>query len=365
MMLILPFCLSVILNFNTISEPDEEEGYHNMMLYIWKASESQLADELVRHLQTNKEYCIHILPVEESDHKSVEEAISEQIKEYSLGVHLYLPADFEARVNQNEEAVCLYEAGYDERVEMLREDISFFFCKPFSKENFSLDKQELQTAFVSSEGEILDKVYHGYSFSWHMFIACIGIAFVMIDATLLSVWRTQNQKDIENRMYLTGIEEKTYALSKLAVFILALACELISCGVGIKVMVKVQLGIPFGKLMIMMMFYGMVLIWYTQLMGYICKESQSATYISVLMCNVFNLLAGMYFPIDLENVWQENLALLLPQYWVVYAVKALKQGKNQVMIIFIVVMGAFILFEWALLNKLKNLEKMSLAEERV
>lgn len=364
MMLILPFCLTVILNFNTISEPDEEEGHHNMMLYIWNESHSQLADELIQKLETNKEYYIHVLKVEENSlNKPVEEAISEQIKEYSLGVHLYLPADFEKRVREKQQAVYLYEAGYDERIEMLRQDMALFFCKLPIKEKTSPEEPEIQTAFVNNEKEILDQVYQGYSFSWHMFIACIGIAFVMIDAALLNLWRKQNQKDIKNRMRLTGMDEETYALSKFIVLTLTLLAEVISCGLGIKIMVKVELGIPFASFMVMMLFYGMVLIWYAQLMGCICRESQSATYISVLMCNVFNLLAGMYFPIYVGNIWQSNLALLMPQYWVVYAVKALKQGKNQVMIIFIVMMSAFILFQWALLNKLRNLEKTSLVEE--
>ena len=364
MMLILPFCLTVILNFNSISEPDEEEGYHNMMLYIWNESHSQLADEFIQKLETNKEYHIHVLKVEEDSlNKPVEEAISEQIKEYSLGVHVYLPADFEERVSRKQQAVYLYEAGYDERIEMLRQDISLFFYSQPRKEKSTLEKQDVQTVFVNSEKEVLDQVYQGYSFSWHMFIACIGVAFVMIDATLLNLWRKQNQKDIKNRMRLTGMEEETYALSKFIVLTLALLVEVISCGLGIKIMVKVELGISFASLMVMMMLYGMVLIWYAQLMGCICKESQSATYISVLMCNVFNLLAGMYFPIYLGNIWQRNLALLMPQYWVVYAAKALKQGENQVMIIFIVMMSTFILFQWALLNKLRKLEKKSLVKE--
>lgn len=364
-LLSLPFATTIILNFNFISEPDEEEGYHNMMLYVWDASDSEMGEQLVKLLEHNKEYYIHKSVVDSYD--QVETEIKEQIKEYSLGVHLYLPPDFEERIKSKEQAIFLYEAGYDERVDMLKKDIGVFLSKTLSYENSGkmVEKQEVSIAFVNAHKKVADQIYEGYSFSWHMFIACLGITFVMIDSTLLSLWRKQGQEHIENRMRLAGMDEMTYSISKLVVFILMLIGEVISCGIGIKVLVKVPLDIPFVVLMYVIMLYGLVLSWYCQLMEYICKESQSATYISTLTCNVFNLLAGMYFPVYTEHIWQQNLTRLMPQYWVTYCVKAIKRGSYSTLGLYTITMIAFIVFQWIMLHEFKRRKKDSLVEEIV
>ena len=84
-MLILPFCLPVILNFNAISEPDEEEGYHNMMLYILRGS----MDEIRQILREEKPKSSQM------NELKLRSFCKEFEVQYDIGVHLILEGDLQ------------------------------------------------------------------------------------------------------------------------------------------------------------------------------------------------------------------------------------------------------------------------------
>ena len=361
--IVLPLLSIGLLNVTWVTEPDEEETIQNVMLEIWNASEEKDIERLSDQLRQQTGYNVVVTQVRPMSIGEAEKEIHGRIKEYSLKLYLYIPVDFKKRLQKGEEAVFLFDAGYDERVEEVKKYVSISLADMIEDSKTQIEEKQLKKFFVNKQGEAYDRIYNSYSFSLHMFIGALVVCFVLSNISVLELWRDKHETEIEQRIQLSGIEPYAYELSKFVTLLIVVVIECIVTGIGIKLIGKESIGIPLGSFMWIVLLLGFVLLCFSLLVEVCFHRGNNAVYANVFSVVVCNFFSGIYFPFIEPYGWQEHIAILLPQYEAIYAIKAIRQGKLSVLILFSCIMLSLAMLELLLTVKLKASYSFTKIEE--
>ena len=364
LIIVLPLLCIGILNVTWVTEPDEEETMQNVMLEIWNASEGKDIELLLDQLKQQRGYNVVVTQVRSMSIEEAEKEIHGRIKEYSLKLYLYIPVDFKKRLQKGEEAVFLFDAGYDERVEEVKKYVCMSLSDMIENSETQIERKQLKKFFVNKQEEAYDRIYNCYSFSLHMFIGALVVCFVLSNISVLELWRDKHEGEIEERMQLSGIGGYTYELSKFVILLIVVIIECIVVGIGIKLIVKESIGIPMGSFMWILLLLGFVLLCFSLLVEVCFNRGNNAVYVNIFSVVVGNFFSGIYFPFIEPYGWQEHIAILLPQYGAIYAIKAVRQGKLSVLILCSCIMLSLAMLELLFTVKLKDSYGFTKIEER-
>ena len=361
LILMIPILSTCILDLTTIEEGADPDRAYKMETLIIDASESALSEALIDRITDNDYMIAKIEKGIEIKHEDLKNDLTQRANQSEAACFIYIPKDFEDRIlkGNRKESLYLFETGADERWALLDMNLNtvlnrFYILQEAAEgkeETFWQLFEEVKNSATDSEKILINKDgksslenKKGYSFSLGMFAAALTITLIFSNNFIVGLFIKEKQNKVIKRIKLTHANMFTYTLAKIITAVGVLIIQTSAILAGIKVIVKLELGIPLWMMGLLIFGLGLVLSCVCICCAAVFEHLSTANYAGLAFIIIGNMLAGLYFPLEVAPGWMQNAAMLLPQKWFVFSADKLLQGNNLALIQYGGVMMAFMIF---------------------
>ncbi|HWT74769.1 MAG TPA: ABC transporter permease [Mobilitalea sp.] len=375
-LIILPFISVIMLNTNMEASGGDEERYimnelenenqtilnvvnTRLSVKVYDCSQSALSEYVLEQLAQTGSYRIYRYKAEPMDLDQAREKALASANRNIIGVVIYIPENFDAQLLEGKESnLVVFEAAEDGRINLLKSNLNSYLQSIESyAATVGYDKTELISLLnTSRENEItkdmvsievgdtlnLTKKQQAHSTSVGYSLAFLTIAFLFSGVFIAATVVDERENRVFNRVLLSKAHLGNYGLVKLVMVLLTVLMQTGLIAIAIKLIVRVDFGIPFISYLFLVFFLGLIFNLMSVIIGVLTNNVLTSNYIAFLIWCISALLAGLYFPLDGASSWWAKVSMLMPQRWVVKSAEMIMVGKSGVYSMYLLVVLGYL-----------------------
>ena len=370
LLILIPLVSTLILNISTSREELAEEGIVANVV-VFDNSNSALSKELIELLRGSYNiillsevptYIIKV-PDEFKIDKIVAKNMASKISNKSnINGYLYIPEDFhnKVRIGEFQDLISIFNTGTDGRIDFLKDNVNIVLQKFSSyskvangnvdlfndlikKSNDERTKSEKLT--MSLMENKLTKLEKAKITNLGYLVAIMSITIMFSGTCICSIFIKEKHNRVLKRISITKSSNLNYILVKLTLVLITLFIQTSMIMIGIKMFVKTDIGVNIVQIGLLIFGLGIIFNTLTIALSAMFENLNAINYLAFFIATTSAMLSGLYFPLEVTPSWIQNLALVMPQRWIIKTAEQLLLGKNESIALFgIIVLGYSSLF---------------------
>jgi len=361
LLLLIPLASVLILKVPD-QRADLESGLNKMNVRILDNSSSFLSKELIDVLKSNGAFEVTVDEEKTKDLDSVREKALDIANRSTTNGIIYIPSDFsEAVIKGNtNNLINIFSTGSDDRVKLLESNINRILLRfdtysemaKGDKEVFQQlmkraeqDKTNRESIALFSEQKALKPAEKYKVFNFGYLVAIMSITLMFSGNFVSSIFIEEKNNRVLKRISCTKCSMFNYGIVKAVVALAALIIQIAMIIVGIKLFVRVDVGISLMGIAALVLGLGLIFNSLSIALGAVFENLSTANYLAFFIVTISALMSGLYFPLDITPEWMQNASLLMPQRWVVKTAEQMILGYSDCLPLFgAIVIAYMILF---------------------
>lgn len=357
LLLLIPLISTLILKI-PLNRDDSETAIFKMSVTVFDNSSTLLSEELINLLKSNSSFIVNVKKDVPKDLISAKEKATDLANKSIINGFIYIPSDFSDSVikGKTDDIITIFSTGTDERVKVLENNINMILLRfnMYSRasngdkgifeelmKKAEQDKTASESVPVISGERALNSTEKSQVKNFGYFVAILAMTLMFSGNFISSIFIEEKENRILKRITLTKSSMLNYAMVKgLAAFI-ALIVQVTIIIIGIKVFVKVDVGINLTGITILILGLGLIFNSLSLALGTIFENLSSSNYLAFFIASISSLMAGLYFPLDITPEWMQNVSLIMPQRWIIKTAEQMLLGVNNAVMLFGIIVLAY------------------------
>lgn len=318
-----------------------------MTIKIYDGANNEESKYFIDSLSSSGMYRIFRYSSNSLNEDIVKESAIATANRSSLQAIIYLPEDF---ITNN--SIDLYPIGNDERISILNQHLTqnMQLMKSYSNENGEIDIDLLKEHEISREVIELDisdsqltaeqqRQQANIAFS----LTTVVLGFVFTGVCITSIINYEKDKKVLTRILMVPNVSRKYVLAKATMTLLTVVLQNVVTMIYFMVFVNMDIGLTVFQYIGLLFGLGIIFNLLSVIIGLFIPNTLNTSYIAFFIWVITNMLSGIYFPgIDVPDIW-EKISLLMPQKWMLLTSEALISGDSSVVLIYVMVVIAFMI----------------------
>ena len=379
-LIILPICAILTLNIPNDSgyESNDKATYEvktmenindqiikmqntQLTVKVYDSSSSYLSDYVLEKLASFGSYQIYRYENSEISEDDAEDNALETFNKNNISAAIYISDKLISNVinRNNQDDIIIYEGADDERISLLKDNLNLIVRSLYNYSSLSEGNEELfknilneskdkeiisETVKVNDTNEINltpDESSKVTNIGWSL--AIVSLVFLFSGIFISSIIINERNNKVFKRSLLTNMHITSYGAVKVILCIITVVIQLIFMGIGIKLFVRSDFGIPFSKYLFFVFCLGLIFNLLSIVVGTLATNVLTCNYIAFFVWCMTNILAGTYFKIDNASDWWQGIAYLMPQRWIMKCSEMIMASKGEAIPIMVLMTFSFII----------------------
>ncbi|MFT8313623.1 MAG: ABC transporter permease [Clostridium sp.] len=342
--LLIPLASALILKI-PLEKDNSETAVFKTSVTVFDNSKSEMSNELINLLKSNSSFKITVYEDSTKDLNSAKEKAVNIANRTPTNGFIYIPSDFSDDVikGNNENLINVFTTGTDERVKLLENNINMILSRfnlystvakgdkmVFQQlmKKASQDKTEEKLISVAKGERALNSAEKSQISNFGYLVAIMSITLMFSGNFIASIFIEEKNNRVLKRIMLTKSNIFNYGMVKVYVAIAALIVQIAMIAVSIKLFVRVDTGMNLFEISILILGLGLIFNTLSIALGAIFESLSNSNYLTFFITTITALMSGLYFPLDITPKWMQNIALIMPQRWVVKTAEQILLGTN-------------------------------------
>lgn len=350
LLLLIPLVSTLILKI-PLNRNNSESAIFKMSVMVFDNSKAPLSNELIDLLKRNNYFIVTIERDVPKDLNSAKEKALNLANKSVINGFIYIPSDFSDSVikGKTDDVITIFSTGTDDRIKVLENNINMVLLRfnMYSKvangdkaifeelmKRAEKDKTISELSPVISGERALNSTEKSQIQNFGYFVAILSMTLMFSGNFIASIFIEEKENRVLKRITLTKSSMLNYGLIKALVAFVALIVQVTMIIIGIKLFVKVDVGINLMEVAILILGLGFIFNTLSIALGAIFESLSNANYLAFFITTTSALMAGLYFPLDITPKWMQNASLIMPQRWVLKTAEQILLGANEGVMLF-------------------------------
>ena len=357
LILLIPLASTLILKI-PISNDEFENSALKMSVTVFDNSSTPLSRELVDLLKNNSSFNIHLHQGIINDLNSAKDKALNLANRTTNNGFVFIPSDFSDAIikGNTEDIITIFSTGNDDRVKVLENSINMILLRfnMFSKvasgdkavfeelmKKAEKSKTEVEAIPVTTRDRVLNATEKSQGANFGYLVAIMSITLMFSGNFISSIFIDEKNNRVLKRITLTKSSLVNYGMVKMFVALVTLILQVSMIILGIKLFVRVDVGISLFQIAILVFGLGLIFNTLSIALGAIFEDLGNVNYLAFFITTISAMMSGLYFPIDITPKWMQNASLIMPQRWVVKTAEKMLLEANEAVILFGVIVLAY------------------------
>lgn len=358
LILIIPLVSALILKI-PIHTDATEVGVFNIDVVVFDDSSDMLSSNLIDVLKSNDSFNINVQKGAANDLNAARErAVNLANKSAAVGF-IYIPQNFSDSIidGKTDNLITVFSTGTDDRVKLLKNDINIIMSRyqMYSKaangnkvvfrhliDSAAKMGTKHETVTITAGDRSLNDNEKKQLKNFGYLVAIMSMILIFSGNFIANIFIEEKNNRVLKRIMLTKSNIFNYIAVKGAVALISLLVQTAMIIVGIKLFVKVNVGMNLMEIAILIFGLGLIFNALSIALGAIFESLNNANYLALFIASISALLSGLYFSIDITPNWMQNISLLMPQRWLMKTANQIIIGANYWLPLFVIIVAAYI-----------------------
>lgn len=356
LLLLIPLASTLILKIPI--QHDSETAVFKTSITVFDNSSSELSKELINLLKNNDSFKITVYEGSTKDLNSAKVKAVNIANRTPTNGFIYIPSDFSDDVikGNTENLVNVFTTATDDRVKILENNINMILLRfnMYSKvtkgdkvvfqqlmKKAAKDKTTENLITVATGERALNAAEKSQISNFGYLVAIMSITSMFSGNFIAAIFIEEKNNKILKRIMLTKSSIFNYGMAKVFVAIAALIVQIAMIILGVKLFVRVDVGMNLFEISMLILGLGLIFNTLSIALGAVFESLSNSNYLTFFITTITALMSGLYFPLDITPKWMQNIALIMPQRWVVKTAEQILLGTNHWGAVFGVVVIAY------------------------
>lgn len=329
-----------------------KSDYTSYIIKVYDQSNTKQSQYLLQQLSESGIFIVGHYDASAMTEKEIEKQSKKDAFDDRIGAIIYLKKNFANTVanGQYKEGIQIYNVSDDERIKLLKEELSGLLN---TIHNVEVEKLQLlektmpQKKVVAVNGadkikltqrQIDAKGVIGYA------LAIITLGFLFCGVCIsYSIIEERNNK-VYTRLMLTKVTRYEYLCSKLMVCVIVALVQTVLMGICMMLFSNLDFGMKKVTFLSLIFLIGLIFSLISLVIGVLVGDIMGANYATFAIWSVSGLIAGMYFPLEGTSKVIKLLSNLMPQKWFMKGFEMIMVKESGAVSMLLCITVAYILF---------------------
>lgn len=358
LILLIPLASALILKI-PIHTDATEAGVFNIDVVVFDDSSDMLSNNLIDILKSNDSFKIEVQKGAANNINAARKrAVNLANKSAAVGF-IYIPQNFSDSIidGKTDNLITVFSTGTDDRVKLLKNDINIILSRyqMYSKaangnkiafkhlmESAAKMETKHETVTITDGDRSLNDNEKKQLKNFGYLVAIMSMILIFSGNFIANIFIEEKNNRVLKRIMLTKSSIFNYIAVKGAAALISLLVQTAMIIIGIKLFVKVNVGMNLMEIAILILGLGLIFNALSIALGTIFESLNNANYLAWFIASISALLSGLYFSIDITPNWMQNISLLMPQRWLMKTANQIIIGADYWLPLFVIIVAAYI-----------------------